>query len=78
MFECRPVTAWVRFALEIELRARDDLRSMTPREVRLNDLERVSGPQRAATILAAVARDVHFWVPLIVLVVGLVLLRWVS
>jgi hypothetical protein len=51
---------------------------MTPREVRLNDLEHVSGPARASTILAAVARDIHFWVPLIVLVVGLVVLRWVS
>ena len=54
------------------------LRSMTAREVRLNDLEQVSGPQRASTILTAVARDIHFWVPVIVLVVGLVLLRWVS
>ena len=51
---------------------------MTPREVRLNDLEHVSLPARAATIVAAVARDIHFWVPLIVLVVGLVVLRWVS
>jgi hypothetical protein len=51
---------------------------MTPREVRLNDLEHVSAPFRASTILAVVARDIHFWVPVIVLVVGLVLLRWVS
>ena len=78
MFECRPITARVRFALEIGLRAPDDLRSMAPHEVRLNDLEHVSRPQRASTILAAVARDIHFWVPVIVLVVGLVLLRWVS
>jgi hypothetical protein len=51
---------------------------MTPREVRLTDPEPLSGFARASTILAAVARDIHFWVPLIVLVVGLVVLRWVS
>jgi hypothetical protein len=44
----------------------------------MNDLEHVSGSARTSTIFAAVARDIHFWVPVIVLVVGLVLLRWVS
>ena len=28
--------------------------------------------------VASVLRDVHFWVPMIVLLAGLVLLRWVS
>jgi hypothetical protein len=51
---------------------------MTPREVRLNDLDHLSGFARASAILAAVARDLHFWVPVIVLIGGLVLLRWVS
>jgi len=27
---------------------------------------------------SAVIRDVHFWVPAIVLIAGLILLRWVS
>lgn len=66
------------FSQSQPLRAPDDLRSMTPREVRLNKHEHVSGPARASTILAAVARDVHFWVPVIVLIGGLILLRWVS
>ena len=61
-----------------DLRAPDDVRSMTPREVRLNDFEHPSGARNASAIFATVARDIHFWVPLIVLIVGLVLLRWVS
>jgi hypothetical protein len=32
--------------------------------------------ERAA--IASVLRDAHFWVPVIVLLAGLVLLRWVS
>jgi hypothetical protein len=51
---------------------------MTPREVRLNDLDHVSGLSRVSTMLGAVVRDIHFWVPVIVLIGGLLLLRWVS
>jgi hypothetical protein len=36
----------------------------------------VSG--QPGTRLSAVIRDVHFWVPAIVLIAGLILLRWVS
>jgi hypothetical protein len=64
--------------MRLPLRASDDLRSMTPREVRLNNLDHKSDPARSSVILAAVARDIHFWVPVVVLIAGLVLLRWVS
>lgn len=38
--------------------------------------ERVAGrPQRLAT---AILSDIHFWVPVIVLAGGLVVLRWIS
>jgi hypothetical protein len=33
---------------------------------------------RARTWLASVGGDVHFWVPTLVLIGGLLLLRWVS
>jgi hypothetical protein len=49
------------------------------REVRLNEIDGLPGTdRRASTILSAVSRDIHFWVPIIVLIAGLVLLRWVS
>ena len=51
---------------------------MAPREVCLTELDRQSGPGRGAAIFAAVVRDPHFWVPVMVLIAGLVLLRWVS
>jgi hypothetical protein len=35
-------------------------------------------PGQRGTGLSAVIRDVHFWVPAIVLIAGLILLRWVS
>ena len=48
-------------------------------EVRLNDFHEVSRPgPRPVAILSAVVRDIHFWVPVVVLILGLVLLRWVS
>jgi hypothetical protein len=45
----------------------------------LHEINSVSGAdRRASAILLAVSRDIHFWVPIIVLIAGLVLLRWVS
>jgi hypothetical protein len=45
----------------------------------LNEIDSVPGFDRPAlAILSAVSRDIHFWVPIIVLIAGLVLLRWVS
>ena len=38
----------------------------------------VNGRTQSTTWLAAVAGDAHFWVPTLVLIGGLLLLRWVS
>ena len=37
-----------------------------------------SASDRPHTIWTSVAGDVHFWVPTVVLIAGLVLLRWAS
>jgi len=36
------------------------------------------GANHSSTMLTSVAGDVHFWVPTIVLIGGLFLLRWAS
>jgi hypothetical protein len=41
----------------------------------MNTTEAVPGSR---STFASVLRDTHFWVPTIVLLAGLVLLRWVS
>jgi hypothetical protein len=34
--------------------------------------------QRSRTWVGLVLRDVHFWVPVVVLIGGLLVLRWIS
>jgi hypothetical protein len=60
--------------------ARHRLKTLSrSREVPLSLLHDVPSPaHRPSVILSAVARDIHFWVPIVVLIAGLVLLRWVS
>jgi len=40
--------------------------------------KRVENSEPKPNTFSAVVRDVHFWVPTIVLIAGLILLRWVS
>ena len=44
----------------------------------MTDKESNGHPHKPNTWLAAVAGDAHFWVPTLVLIGGLLLLRWVS
>jgi hypothetical protein len=37
-----------------------------------------SSPERARGWLGLVLRDIHFWVPVGVLIAGLLVLRWIS
>ena len=38
----------------------------------------VGVPGRWQNVTAVVLRDVHFWIPVVVLVGGLAVLRWIS
>ncbi|HEX6906111.1 MAG TPA: hypothetical protein VF154_05850 [Terriglobales bacterium] len=45
----------------------------------MDNEEAIEQPEtQAITWLASVSGDVHFWVPTLVLIGGLLLLRWVS
>lgn len=44
----------------------------------MDQKEALAQPETAAGWLACVCGDVHFWVPTLVLIGGLLLLRWVS
>jgi len=35
-------------------------------------------PRRSQSLSAVVLRDIHFWIPVIVLLGGLAVLRWIS
>ena len=44
----------------------------------MTDKESTGHSYKPNTWLTAVGGDAHFWVPTLVLIVGLLLLRWVS
>ncbi|HSB74849.1 MAG TPA: hypothetical protein VLC12_04315 [Terriglobales bacterium] len=44
----------------------------------MDNEEAIVRPAAQLTWLASVSGDVHFWVPTLVLIGGLLLLRWVS
>ena len=38
----------------------------------------LTGAPRRASLASLILRDVQFWVPVVVLVLGLVVLRWIA
>jgi hypothetical protein len=37
-----------------------------------------NAPSKFQTVSTAILHDIHFWVPVVVLACGLVVLRWIS